>query len=148
MTPSKFFIGRAIGFLVVLALVFAYFALRDKPVAPAEIEVANVTGCYIATIQKDVYTLNVQSQSGENFSGTLQFKNFQKDSSSGTYVGTFKDNLLAGQYVFQSEGSQSTSTILFMKKGEDFVRGIEAENGLVQFDETQSMFLFKKGECK
>ena len=77
MTPSKFFIGRAIGFLVVLALVVAYFALRDKPVTPEEIAIVNVTGCYIATIQKDVYTLNVQSQNGENFSGTLQFKNFQ-----------------------------------------------------------------------
>ncbi len=75
----------------------------------------SILGCYVATTPsdvragangapgataKDVYTLNIQSQTLDteqttaeydisNVSGTLAFKNFQKDSSSGTFTGLY-----------------------------------------------------------
>ena len=88
-------------------------------------EVENVEGCYVATLAKDVYTLNVQDQSGNNVSGRLVFKNFEKDSSTGDFVGTYTpgDGILFGRYKFQSEGMTSDMEVIFKKQGNDFVRG-------------------------
>ena len=85
--------------------------------------VSNVIGCYIATLSQDVYTLNILSVEGENVSGTLSFKNFQKDSSSGTFVGTYKDDILRGIYSFDSEGMHSDLEVIFKKTEEGFIRG-------------------------
>lgn len=149
MTASKFFIGRVVGFILVLILVFAFFALRNKPEITVDkpMVTENIIGCYIATIDKDVYTLNIKSQEGQNFDGTLQFKNFQKDSSSGTYVGTYIDQTLSGTYSFQSEGTDSIITTKFKKFGNDFIRGVDEEGGIIQYDATASTSIFKKGEC-
>lgn len=94
-----------------------------SPVVVPPNEQASIVGCYMATLGKDVYTLNVQSQSGDNFTGALSFKNFEKDSSSGTYVGTYKDGILLGDYSFQSEGMFSVIQVIFKKSDDTFVRG-------------------------
>lgn len=79
--------------------------------------------CYVATLGKDVYTLLILSRQGDRFKGTLRFKNFEKDSSSGPYEGTYKDGILLGDYSFQSEGMFSVVQVIFKKSGNDFVRG-------------------------
>src|SRR3989344_3507331 len=43
------------------------------PVIPVVME-DSITGCYVATLGKDVYTLTILSQVGETFKGTLLFK--------------------------------------------------------------------------
>lgn len=83
----------------------------------------NVVGCYVATLGKDVYSLKISSQEEKNVSGTLVFKNFQKDSSSGTFKGTYENGILLGDYSFRSEGMDSTMQVIFKKSGSDFVRG-------------------------
>ncbi len=115
--------------VVLIAIIgtFIAFWAKQKPVEvpnpPATSQVESIKGCYVATLAKDVYTLKVLSQTGENFIGTLEFKNFQKDSSSGTYVGTYKDGILLGDYAFRSEGMDSVMQVIFKKIGNDFVRG-------------------------
>lgn len=133
MNTQKFFIGRAIGFLVVAVLIAIYFIWRNESVAPT-VAVEDIRGCYVSEIGKDVYTLKVTKQKGEQFEGTLQFKNFEKDSSSGTYSGTYTNEILSGEYAFQSEGLDSVITTQFKKEGTQFVRGIEQEEGGVLFD--------------
>lgn len=112
--------------VVVIIGVFAY-SYKTKPtpiddVTPIATE-DSIKGCYIARLGKDVYTLTILSESGESFDGKLSFKNFEKDSSSGTYKGTYKDGILLGDYSFNSEGMDSVMQVIFKKSGNGFVRG-------------------------
>lgn len=91
--------------------------------ASAVIAQNSIRGCYVATLGKDVYRLTVLSQQGDSFKGTLSFKNFEKDSSSGTFNGSYTDGILLGEYAFQSEGTYSVMQVVFKKSGDDFVRG-------------------------
>jgi hypothetical protein len=83
----------------------------------------SVVGCYEAHLGKDLYSLAILSQQGETFEGTLRFKNFEKDSSSGTFKGTYKDGILLGDYSFQSEGMDSVMQVIFKSSGDGFIRG-------------------------
>ena len=87
------------------------------------VEDGSVMGCYVDALEKDVYTLNILSVSGESFSGTLSFNNFEKDSSSGVFEGTYKDGILLGDYSFQSEGMYSVVQTIFKNTDKGFVRG-------------------------
>jgi len=83
----------------------------------------SVRGCYVARLAKDVYVLHVATQNNEDITGSLQYKNFQKDSSSGPLIGTYKDNILLGNYSFASEGLNSEREVIFKKVGNTFVQG-------------------------
>ena len=83
----------------------------------------SVVGCYVGYLAKDVYTLRILSEQGETFSGELDINNAEKDSSTGTLKGTFKDNILLADYTFQSEGTLSVNQIIFKKVGDNFFRG-------------------------
>ncbi|MBI5139743.1 hypothetical protein HZA26_04000 [Candidatus Nomurabacteria bacterium] len=114
-----------IGFLVLVVIILSTFLYSKGRVVKEELPAVSngILGCYMATLSKDVYTLKVLSQSGENFQGTLQFKNFEKDSSSGKFEGTYKEGILLGNYSFQSEGMDSVMQVIFKKSGDAFVRG-------------------------
>ncbi len=116
----------------------------------------SIKGCYVATIDKDVYTLNIQSQNGAQISGTLDFRNFQKDSSHGTFNGTYTDGVLLGDYSFSSEGTDSVMQVIFKKFGEDFVRGYGELDSTgtrfsnlegVTYDISSPLAVFKKSAC-
>lgn len=92
---------------------------EEKPV----VQVEDVRGCYVATLAKDVYTLNIQNQVGAEVGGRMVFKNFEKDSSSGDVSGKYEDGILFGRYKFQSEGMTSDMEVVFMRQGNDFIRG-------------------------
>ena len=139
-----------IGFISVFT-----FKWSQKDTTPPSEQASSVKGCYVATIGKDIYTLKITSQQGEKFEGSLSFKNFQKDSSSGTYSGTYKDGILLGDYSFQSEGMNSVMQVIFKKSGEDFIRGYGTLNSEgtrfadlnnITYD-SAPLSLFKKGEC-
>ncbi len=115
----------------------------------------NIVGCYVATLAKDVYTININSQNDQAVEGTLTFDNFEKDSSSGTFGGTYKDGILLGEYSFQSEGMNSVMQVIFKKQGNDFVRGFGPVNATgdafvdvndVTYD-TSVVFKATTGEC-
>ena len=109
-------------FIIITGIIIAAKKPDTDPVVEVQ-PVASVTGCYVAMLSKDVYTLNVQSQTDEQVSGTLSFKNFQKDSSSGTFAGIYKDGILLADYSFQSEGMNSVLQVAFKKSPDGFVRG-------------------------
>ncbi len=139
--------------------IVAFLVLRKNDIyteptpIPTE-QASTATGCYIATLGKDVYTLSILKEEGENIEGTLSFKNFEKDSSSGTFVGTYKDGILLGDYTFDSEGSRSVMQVIFQKTGEGFVRGfgdVDAETGSRFTDLNKitydSSYVFKVTPC-
>lgn len=148
-----------IVFVILLAGAFVY-SQKSQPVlidenSPIVVE-DSIVGCYVATLAKDVYSLKIDSQQGESFTGTLVFKNFEKDSSSGTYAGTYKDGILLGDYSFQSEGMFSVMQVIFKKSGPDFIRGYGPVNGEgnrfvntndITFDSATSTFKASSGVC-
>lgn len=110
---------------IILALVILGIILiiarkpKDSPVT----EIGNIVGCYVLRIEKNVYTLNIQSQNNSSVSGTLEYDNFQFDDSSGTFVGTYENNILLGYYSFTSEGMDSVTQHIFKRSGNDFIQG-------------------------
>ena len=116
-----------IAILVVIIVSASVFYLKEKSapfIEPPPIAVEkSVVGCYEAQLGKDLYSLAILSQVGETFEGTLRFKNYQKDSSSGPYIGTYIDGILFGEYSFQSEGMDSLIQVIFKKSGDGFIRG-------------------------
>lgn len=138
--------------LVVIIFVILIFVLagESNPVS------ASIEGCYVARINNDVYTLNIQSQEKDTVSGTLEFKNFDKDSSKGTFVGTYQKEILSGKYSFSSEGMDSIMHVIFKKTGDTFVRGYGElnEKGTdfknpeeIAFHTFSDLNVFKKEAC-
>ncbi len=128
------------------------FSLTDQKVPQED----SIIGCYVAVISNDVYTLAIDSQEGEAVSGALEFKNYQKDSSKGLFVGTYKDNILLGDYRFQSEGMQSVMQVIFKKSGDNFIRGYGDLNtegtrftnlNTITYDESSPLAVFKESPC-
>lgn len=118
---------KTIGVVVVLLIGFVIYSIiyssKENNKIPKETTQVSIKGCYVTTLAKDVYTLTILSQEGELFNGTLSFKNFEKDSSSGTYKGIYKNGILLGDYSFQSEGMNSVMQVIFKKSGDEFLRG-------------------------
>jgi hypothetical protein len=144
--------------VLVVAGLFLYFFIDKAPTlkTPPLSTEDSIVGCYVARITKDVYTMHIESQNGENISGTLDFDNFEKDSSSGSFVGTYRDGILLGDYSFQSEGMYSVMQVIFKKSGDDFIRGygdLNAEGNrftnpsTVIYDPSSALSLFKKEDC-
>lgn len=109
--------------LVIVGLTY-WYRPDSTPNVPADTSgTDDIRGCYVATLGKDVYSLKIASQDGEKVAGTLVFKNFEKDSSYGTFVGTYRDGILLGDYSFNSEGMDSVIETMFKRIGTDFRRG-------------------------
>ncbi len=112
--------------VIIITGTFLYLnSAKQTPIGnnPILTSTDEIKGCYVALLAKDVYTLTILSQNGESVSGTLAFKNFEKDSSSGTFSGTYKNGILLGDYFFQSEGMNSVMQVIFKKQESDFIRG-------------------------
>lgn len=152
--------SQALIILIVLLLIgslaLAWIKNKTKINNPSINQNSSLIGCYIATISKDVYTLNIQTINGNKVTGILNFDNFEKDSSSGTFNGTYKDGILLGDYSFSSEGMDSMMQVNFKKSGDNFIRGMGELNSdgtrfasvdNIIYDETSPLFVFKKGEC-
>ena len=79
------------------------------------VEVKDLTvlsGCYRMSIGKDTAFLKLNADK-ETITGTLFYKRFEKDKSTGTLVGTFNRNILKTWYTYQSEGKTSVREIYF-----------------------------------
>lgn len=147
------------NFLIILVIIilgiFAYRAFTpsssvEEPVDVIESEEENldladtttssIIGCYVAGTENDIYTLRINSQEEEMVTGTLEFNNYQKDSSQGSFNGIFEDGILLGDYSFSSEGMDSVMEVIFKQRGEDFVRGYgEVTNEGTEFVDTQDI---------
>ncbi len=112
--------------LVVLAFVLGFWWFeKDKGILnpPVSGQTSGIEGCYVNRTGKDVYTLVIQYEKRGNVAGMLAYNNYQKDSSSGSFAGTFANNLLLGNYSFDAEGMHSDRQVIFKKVGNDFIQG-------------------------
>lgn len=92
-----------------------------KNVALAPVD--SIKGCYVAALAQDKYTLAITSENSGVIEGTLAFDNFEKDSSRGTFTGTYAGGILLGDYAFSSEGMDSVRQVIFKKVDGGFVEG-------------------------
>lgn len=112
-------------FAIVLIGVLVYFKNAQAPagITPSATTKDSILGCYVAHLQKDIYTLVIQSENNGIITGALAYNNYQKDSSSGSFNGTLADNILLGNYSFDSEGMHSDRQVIFKKVGNSFIQG-------------------------
>ncbi len=128
----------------------------NTPVDTTPTASTGIEGCYAMRTGQDVFTLRVEHQEGLNVAGTLAFKNFEKDSSSGTFVGTYNNDILVGDYTFNSEGMKSVMQVAFKKVGNDFVRGYGDVDSTgtkfvdmtkITYDTSSPLAVFKAESC-
>lgn len=87
------------------------------------VQTVSVLGCYIAKLSQDVYTLQIQSENDGAEIGILAYNNYEKDSSSGVFIGKLSGDVLLGNYSFDSEGMHSNRQLIFKKVGDNLVEG-------------------------
>ena len=99
-------------------------------------EAKAITGCYEATLAQDHYFLNIVTVDGANVEALVAFQNAEKDSSHGTFAGTYDSKTLKGIYNFQSEGTSSSRELIFKRTTKGFYEGF----GEVQVNGTLESF--------
>ena len=76
-------------------------------------EPAVLSGCYMRVTGRDTLLLRI-NQNGDEISGTLEFDNFEKDSSSGSLKGKkLDDGIIHVYYDFFAEGMRSVREMYF-----------------------------------
>lgn len=153
MLNNKQILGAALVILVIaLFLIFK----KDVPEGPKP-AVEPITGCYIFTLGKDVYILNIKAENDGMVSGELEFNNFEKDSSHGNFHGKYEQGILLADYEFDAEGMHSIRQVAFKKTGPDFVEGFgpaQVKNGREAFTDLAEVkydpqYTFKKSaDCQ
>ena len=89
--------------------------------------------CYIHVTGKDTLFVKLSDNLG-TITGTMNYKNFQKDSSSGDISGIADGDTIRVDYNFTAEGTQSTREIWFLKKDGTLIEGTG------EYDETGQRF--------
>lgn len=72
-------------------------------------------GCYAYIKNRDTVSLTLKV-AGEEITGDLSYKLFEKDSNKGTIAGEIKGDTIIAEYDFNSEGARSIREIVFLKK--------------------------------
>ncbi|MBP6911806.1 MAG: hypothetical protein KBB88_01220 [Candidatus Pacebacteria bacterium] len=149
MNEKKYFIVGVLGIVVVLSSVVIYNSSHNQ--SPASKEAGDVTtdsllGCYAFQSNKDIYTLEIRHEhtveDRTDISGVLSYSNFQKDSSSGSFNGTYSNEVVVGNYSFESEGMHSVRQIAFKKVGDAFIPGYgpsSSIHGVDTFTDTKNI---------
>ena len=89
-------------------------------VIPADTTVAKTPepfrdGCYEYVKNRDTASLTLKL-AGEEITGNLSYKLFEKDSNKGTIAGEIKGDTIIAEYDFNSEGARSIREIVLLKK--------------------------------
>lgn len=71
--------------------------------------------CYSYNAKGSVISLQLHYNEN-NVSGSLTYALKEKDSNTGFFTGTIKNNILVADYTFQSEGTESTRQVAFQFK--------------------------------
>ncbi len=75
----------------------------------------NRSDCYIYIKNRDTATLKLNI-TGEELTGELDYKLFEKDSNTGKIAGEMKGDTIIAEYIFDSEGMRSVREVVFVKK--------------------------------
>ena len=110
---KQFLLFLALSFLVISCKKDA--TTQPKTTTQAAEERATTTiknDCYRYVAKNDTIALTLQLND-KSASGTLVYVFYEKDKNTGTYQGTFENNMLLADYTFQSEGKESVRQVAF-----------------------------------
>jgi hypothetical protein len=145
-------------FTTTLAMLFSCNEGENKATHEQSDSVTNTTNdsipqtnCYLFTSGRDSYLLQLD----RNYSGKMEFRNYEKDKSFGTVKGTQQNDIVKLWYDFHSEGMKSVMEIHLKKTGNDLMRGLgevrvsndtayNADNSKIDYNNGQ---LFRKTDC-
>lgn len=111
--------------------------------------------CYLLDNGKDKIAIQIKAD-GNEASGQLLYRYFQKDKNTGTFTGKMYGDTLIADYKFESEGRVSNRQVAFIKRGDQLVEGFSnkhdtagnpdmAERASINF---QNIFILHKITCK
>lgn len=156
-TNVKLILGMIFVMVVGLLIYFTSTEVPTVETPPVVVTEDSILGCYVSKLAKDIYVLRIESETNGIVSGKLAFNNFEKDSSSGSFTGTYANGILFGDYSFDSEGLHSDMQVIFKKEGQSFVRGygsVKNEGEKVTFEnlnaisyDANSTFI-KSADCR
>jgi thioredoxin-related protein len=92
-------------------------------------------GCYAYIKNRDTALLSLKV-AGEEITGDLSYKLYEKDSNKGTIAGEIKGDTIIAEYDFNSEGVRSIREIVFLKRDGKLYEGF----GEVETKGTKTMF--------
>ena len=98
-------------------------AAFDSILTTEEAAAATVKGCYFAEANNDLFIMDLTYHENATVSGNLAYRPFQKDSSKGSFVGTYENGILHGVYTFTSEGMDSERELYFKRDSKGFLPG-------------------------
>ncbi|WP_367915899.1 hypothetical protein [Leadbetterella sp. DM7] len=78
--------------------------------------------CYMGTIGRDSIFLKTE-RFPNVVTGTLEYKNYEKDRSTGTIDGIMNGDTLVADYTFTSEGTESVAQVVFLLQGDTAMEG-------------------------
>jgi thioredoxin-related protein len=112
-------------------------------------------GCYAYKKNRDTATLTLRV-AGEEITGDLRYKLYEKDSNQGTIAGEIKGDTIIAEYDFNSEGVRSIREIVFLKKDGRLYEGsgeVETKGSKVLFKNRASLkfdegLIFDPANCK
>ena len=84
--------------------------------------------CYVGAVGKDSVFVHIDDNLG-TITGKIHYKNYEKDSSSGEIMGYKNGDTLKVDYVFNSEGMESTREIWFLQSKDELLEGIGTMDG-------------------
>ena len=111
--------------------------------------------CFTGNVGKDTMLMSL-SRDGDNVSGNLEYKFYEKDRSNGTFSGVMKGDTLIADYTFTAEGVPSTRQVAFLKDGDKLTEGYggsEEKGGKSIFKNTQALrfgegFVLSRSDCQ
>lgn len=127
----------------------------DTTFTPTNATPVNSTDCYAYINKKDSANLKLVIK-GEELTGDLSYKFFEKDSNKGTISGEIKGDTVIADYTFDSEGLRSVRQVVFLKKDGKLYEGYgdtEEKNGKVAFKDRAALkfddhIVFTQVSCK
>ena len=98
-------------------------------------------GCYVYNANNSMITLEI-TENEEAISGNLTYALAEKDKNTGTFKGQLKEDILIGNYTFQSEGVESVREVAFKLDGEQLFEGygeMVVEGSKASFKDTSTI---------
>jgi hypothetical protein len=111
--------------IVLFVVIFAFFNCKNKsedtnkitePIEIIENDISEALleiGCYAYNANKSSVTFEITDIEDSIITGTLNYHLAEKDANIGTFKGVLLDDIILGDYIFQSEGLTSKREVIF-----------------------------------
>lgn len=114
------------------------------------------SNCYVYTKNRDTASLRLNID-GEELTGELNYKLFEKDNNKGKITGELKGDTIIAEYIFDSEGMRSVREVVFVQKEDGKIYegtgDVIEKNGKMVFKDRSALkfgeaIVFTKADCK